>query len=128
MSACTFLIRVEDDNIEALQQAMATVDVKLDPVTDMMAVPIENVLDGIFSGADYDALNAGTAEYFEAQNYPYRLVDDFTSLSHQARMAVLHCFTSNAHWTSDYEPTLQDLEIRHADELREKYPEAFQPA
>ena len=128
MSVCTFLIRVDDDKIEALQQAMATVDVNLDTLTDMIAVPLENVLDGIFSGADYDTLKSGTADYFEAQNYPYRLVDDFTNLSHTARMAVLHCFTSNAHWTSDFQPTLQDLEIQHADDLRQKYPEAFQPA
>ena len=127
MADCRYLINIPEDRIDAAVQALAQAGITLNPVTDMIAVPTEHILDGIFSGADLETLTRAADDHMERSQLPFRLARRIEALPAVTRMAILHCYTLHGEWSPDPEPSLKSMETRHLWDLQRNHPDAFQP-
>ena len=128
MDKCTLHIEVDAGNIENTQRALEQAGVSFNPIKNMIAIPNEPLLYGIFSGADFHEMKSVTDRYFEETEFHLRLVDDITALPPRTRMALLHTFTFNAAWSLREGQEIRFKPPPHLQALANRYPEAFQEA
>ena len=125
MPELKYVVTIPEDRESDLSRALHEAGIEFDPVRDMVALPKEHLLDGIFTGRDLGMMRGAVNDHLQRQAAPYRLCREPDSLPAVVRMALLNCFTMHGDWTSEYSPTLRSISGEKLAELRAKYPYAF---
>ena len=94
---------------------------------NMAPFPRENLLDGVFTGADADYAQDNINRYLEDQDDHRRVLQPFHAMTPQTRWAFLVLATHHSSWTSDHEPYLLEINSQRLDEFLRDHPLAAQP-
>ena len=122
-----FHINVPLDDLRTAQQMLSTLDIDLDPVTNMLHLPQDNLLYSIFTGRDgqyaVDQLNDYLCETDRPKRIPH-----FNTMPPETRRELLEFATLHVEWTSDCEPNIGDLDSNALQKFLETIPDLLETA
>ena len=123
----TFHIDLPMDDLDLVRRTLGTIGVDLDPISDMLHLPQENLLYSVFTGRDGQYAVNRLNEYLKQEDRPKR-IPDFDHMSPETRRELLELATLHVEWTSDYEPGIDGLDSNALQSFLEGNPELLEAA
>ena len=110
-------------DIERVEKTLTGMGIGFCPFENMIHLPRENLLEGIFTGADGDhALEKINEHLRDSGKRP--IPKEFFEMAHQTRRDFLELATMHTEWKLEYEPELIDIDPRRlAKFMEEHFPE-----
>ena len=118
-----FYIDVPLPKLDLVDQLLNKAGVQFCPIENMVCLPKENLLDGIFTGADADYAIKQLNEKLLDIDDPQRITSEFFQMDAETRRDFLKMVTLDMSWESDYEPTLLELEPSVVTRFLQQHPE-----
>ena len=118
-----FYIDVPLPQLDLVDQLLNKAGVQFCPIENMVCLPKENLLDGIFTGADAGYAIEQLNEKLYDIDDPEHINLEFFQMNPETRRDFLNMVTLDMSWESDYEPTLLELEPSVVTRFLQQHPE-----
>ena len=103
-----FYLDVPLEQIDRLEEILDREGIEFCPVGNMLHLPRENLLDGVFTGADAEYGLRKLNEFLQEHGLD-PVGGEFGGWPHEKRRDMLELLTMHADWTSEHEPELLDI-------------------
>ena len=122
----TWSIDLEPGQVETAAELLTDAGIQFDPVENMIAMPRDNVEEGIFTGGDGEWLPQIINVYLADAHDPGRVAQPFHEMTLLAQRDFLTLATLHCDWQK---LEIRELEIREMDQqawktFQERHPEA----
>ena len=104
-----FHIDIPLDKLGEITQAFTNLGLDFDPVNHMTTFTDEQILNGIFTGAEAGRAIDQINDYLDHIQHYRRINTPFPEMSPVQQHGFLHLINLHSSWTSDYEPRLMDI-------------------
>ena len=105
-----FHINIPLNKLDVAQDLLVSMGVRLDLLTDMVHLPDHNRLYSVFTGQDGQYVADHLNNYLERTGAQQRITAPFDQMSHTTRRDLLELATLHTQWTTDYEPTVEQID------------------
>ena len=118
-----FYVDVPLDNIDQTEDLLNAQGIQFCTIENMLHMPSDHLLDGIFTGSDGGYAQEKLNAYLEEQHHPERIRLPFYNMTPKARRDFLELVTIHASWQSEWEPDILEMDTAHVDDFIASHPE-----
>ena len=116
-----YIIDLEPERVETAAGLLNGAGVRFDPTESMIAMPRDNVEEGIFTGGDGEWLPETINGYLSGAGGPGRVTQPFHEMSLTARRDFLMLATLHCDW---HKNEIQEMDPRAWEIFQDRHPEA----
>ena len=117
-----YLITLNIEQVGELRKAMESTDIPFDLTEDMIGMPDDNIMEGIYMGRDAEYLTEKVNEYLEEKGKPERITQPFNEMDIQAQRDLLLLGSLDSDWEKEF---IQKISPREWKEFQERHPETI---
>ena len=117
-----YLITLNIEQVGELRKAMESTDIPFDLTEDMIGMPDDNIMKGIYMGRDAEYLTDKVNEYLEEKGKPERITQPFNEMDIQAQRDLLLLGSLDSDWEKEF---IQKISPREWKEFQERHPESI---
>ena len=117
-----YLITLNIEQVGELRKAMESTDIPFDLTEDIIGMPNDNIMEGIYMGRDAEYLTGKINEYLEEQGKPERITQPFNEMDIQAQRDLLLLGSLHSDWEKEF---IQKIYLQEWKEFQERHPETI---
>ena len=116
-----YIIDLETEQVETVAGLLNSAGVRFDPTESMIAMPRDNVEEGIFTGGDGEWLPETINGYLNGAGDPGRVTQPFDEMAPLAQRDFLMLATLHCDW---HKNEIQEMDPSTWDKFQDQHPEA----
>lgn len=120
-----YIIDLEPEQVETVAELLNGAEVRFDPTESMIAMPRDNVEEGIFTGGDGERLPEIINGYLGGAGDPGRIIQPFHEMTLPAQRDLLMLATLHCDW---HKSEIQEMDPRAWEIFQDRHPEAVSHA
>ena len=117
-----YLITLNIEQVGELRKAMESAGIPFDLTEDMIGMPDDNIMEGIYMGRDAEYLTEKVNEYLEEKGKPERITQPFNEMDIQAQRDLLLLGSLDSDWEKEF---IQKISPREWEKFQEMHPETI---
>ena len=122
-----YLLDITHNQTPGLQKALASLDIKFHPSLNLIAMPRDNIEEGIFQGNDLDWLPQTVNSHLEDKGDPQRISEYMAGLNLQTQQDFLTLVTLHTDWETSHRH-INEINDRAWQDFQANHPQAVHPA
>ena len=122
-----YIIDATPDQAGQIQAALAGVGVDFHPTLNLIAMPRDNIEEGIFQGNDLDWLPETINDHLQQESNPVRVQEHIAELDLQTKQDFLTLVTLHAEWDNNH-TRIDGVSEHEWQKFQDQHPLAVHPA